>query len=486
MIWWVRSRRPLAVVIVVFGAALASVVTSPVVALGRADVCADADARYVQSGQCADLSAVVTDVPPPEYVSPPREYRKLPPPENVPHPVTYAQWNTADSNGPLPQGLWNSGTVHYEVGNYISDGLQIYGLVCYPVSPGPHPILIIDHGVLFEGALGMDTASFNGCTQMAAAGWFVATSTYRGWAMFGTAPPGVFPPDGTFTRQSHGQFEFCGGEVDDSLNLLAAVKQLPQANGNQVVMWGHSHGSCITELAVERGAAPQIAVSLDGPTDFGCNGGCTPDEAKSLWTDGVINAALGPGQMPGKPGGLPWCNSCGTTDLDQITGRSSAWSGNTPSRLATAKFLRIQAEGDGLVLPAFGCELAAALGPGSSNYFLYPETSPPGTYVAPPKECAPWPNPCYLDKTGSHCGAWKLGQLLPDTGKGGPWTSPTFLMYACRSNVCTGPDRSPVGNEGAIEHGAIMDQSWPEVANFVNHFASGWSASFPLQPVELY
>ena len=65
MIWWVRSRRPLAVVIVVFGAALASVVTSPVVALGRADVCADADARYVQSGQCADLSAVVTDVPRP-------------------------------------------------------------------------------------------------------------------------------------------------------------------------------------------------------------------------------------------------------------------------------------------------------------------------------------------------------------------------------------------------------------------------------------
>ena len=37
-----------------------------------------------------------------------------------------------------------------------------------------------------------------------------------------------------------------------------------------------------------------------------------------------------------------------------------------------------------------------------------------------------------------------------------------------------------------MEHGAIMDQSWPEVANFVNHFASGWSASFPLQPVELY
>jgi len=467
MIRWVRSRRTLAV-IVAFAAALAAVITSPTAGLGRADVCDDAGGRYVQLGQCADLSVVVADaVPPPEYVPAPRKYVPLPPPGNIRHPVTNAQWSTTDSNGTLPQGLWDSGTVQYEVGNYMSDGLQIYGLICYPVSPGPHPVLIINHGVLFQGALGLDTASFNGCIQMAAAGWFVATSTYRGWSIFGTGSPGVttFPPDPTFTRQSQGQFEFCGGEVDDSLNLLAAVKQLPEAKGNQVVMWGHSHGSCITELAVERGAAPQIAVSLDGPTDF----------TTTTWP--VLNAVFG----------AAWCDSCGTTDTDQLTARSSAWPGNTPTNLATAKFLRIQGEGDGIVIPQFGCELAAALGPASSNYFLYPETSPPGTYVAPPKECAPWlPNPCYLDKTGSHCAAWKLGQLLPDTGKGGPWTSPTFLMYACPHSVCTGPDRSPTGNEGATEHGAIMDQSWPEVANFVNHFASGWSASFPLQFVPFY
>jgi hypothetical protein len=59
-------------------------------------------------------------------------------------------------------------------------------------------------------------------------------------------------------------------------------------------------------------------------------------------------------------------------------------------------------------------------------------------------------------------------------------------MYACPQSVCTGPNRSPTGNEGAIEHGAIMEQSWPEVADFVDHFASGWSASFPLQFVPIY
>jgi hypothetical protein len=465
MIRWVRSRRTLTFV-VVFVAATGALVMDPVAGLGRADVCADADARYVQLGHCADPSRTVPEaVAPPENLPLPRRYIPLPPPANVRHPGAYAKWSTTDSNGPLPQGTWDSGTVHYEVGNYMSDGLQIYGLICYPVSPGPHPVLIINHGVLFQGTLGLDTASFNGCTQMAAAGWLVATSTYRGWSLFGTGAPGAFPPDPTFTRQSQGQWEFCGGEVDDSLNLLAAVKQLPEANGGQVVMWGHSHGSCITELAVERGAAPQIAVSLDGPTDF----------TATTWP--MFTAQFG----------AAWCASCGPTDTDQLTGRSSAWPGNTPTNLATGKFLRIQAEGDGLVVPVFGCELAAALGPGSSNFFLYPETSPPGTYVAPPKECAPWvPNPCYLDKTGSHCGAWKLGQLLPDTGKGGPWSSPTFLMYACPQSVCTGPDRSPIGTQGAIEHGAILEQSWHEVANFVNHFASGWSASFPLQFVQIY
>ena len=133
MIRWVRSRRTLAV-IVAFAAALAAVITSPTAGLGRADVCDDAGGRYVQLGQCADLSVVVADaVPPPEYVPAPREYVPRPPPGNIRHPVTNAQWSTTDSNGTLPQGLWDSGTVQYEVGNYMSDGLQIYGLICYPV-----------------------------------------------------------------------------------------------------------------------------------------------------------------------------------------------------------------------------------------------------------------------------------------------------------------------------------------------------------------
>jgi hypothetical protein len=134
------------------------------------------------------------------------------------------------------------------------------------------------------------------------------------------------------------------------------------ANPSQVVMYGHSLGSCATELAIERlgregAAAPQIAVSLDGPTDF------------TFTTWQVLNAP------PPSGFGAAWCNSCGTTDADQLTARSSAYGTYPHTYLANPNlaFLRIHDTGDAVVPPGFGCELAGSLGSGSSNYFLYPE-----------------------------------------------------------------------------------------------------------------
>ncbi len=489
---WVRSGTALAVIVVLV-AALAATVTIHTGGLGRADVCAEPESgqQFQAVGACSELgTAAPFSLPPPEYGSPPtefiaplftlpspnpnyvsprREFIPLPlRPERLPHPPPPPVWTTTDPMDPssqLPSGNLSGG--HYEVGTYMSDNLQIYGLICYPSSPGPHPVLILNPGIG-----GINTYWFNGCANMAAAGWLVATSAYRG------EPIGPFPPvaQTSFTATSQGSFEFCGGEVDDALNLLAAVKALPNnvANPSQVVMYGHSLGSCVTELAIERlgregAAAPQIAVSLDGPTDF------------TFTTWQVLNAP------PPSGFGAAWCNSCGTTDADQLTARSSAYGTYPHTYLANPNlaFLRIHDTGDAVVPPGFGCELAGSLGSGSSNYFLYPERelSWPATYVAPPQVCAPWlPNPCYLDKTGSHCGPWQLGQFLPDQpGRQRPWTSPTFLLYECPHSVCTGPDRSPIGTQGADEHAAIAAQAWDEVASFVNQFAAGWSATFPPQ-----
>jgi Prolyl oligopeptidase family len=343
-----------------------------------------------------------------------------------------ATWSTTDlrSGVALPSGTVtvNHVTVAWQVGNYMSDGLRIYGLLCTPTSlRGPHPVAILNHGLTsvptgipFQFYFpAIEAYGWIGCANMAANGWLTAITTYRG-EIIGAATNSGFPaPYTNFVATSDGWLELCLGEVDDVLNLLSAVTALPNANANQVLMWGHSLGSCVTERAVERGAPIQIAVSLDGPTDF------------TTWTNN--NPILAP-------------------TVAAQDARSSAWSGNDPGKLAKVKFLRIQAEGDVTVTPDQACELASKL-PGSANYYLYSAVSPPGVYWGSPKECAAFSMP------------WRKGQLLPDEVAGGQWASPTLLMYS------------------GLNHSTIRGKAWPEFRSFVNAVANsgGWPASIPSQ-----
>jgi hypothetical protein len=521
----VRSGTALSVIVVLV-AALAAIATIHTPGLGRAETCADADGpQFATVGGCTELAAAAPfALLPPEYVPPPPEL--IPPPrENVPLPSLAPElihpgpppdphqapaWSTTDLKlgDRLPHGLYQKPgwprTAYYEVGNYMSDNRQIFGLICYPWNEsGQFPIFILNHGLN-----GLSANEFDGCTHLAAEGWFVATSTYRaGQAFSPTASP--FPPDNNFTKTSQGSvptggignlWEFCGGEVNDVLRLVSIAKQFPEANQNQMLMWGHSHGSCITELAIERGAGPQIAVSIDGPTDFTHHSKTNfvpfPQPTPADWDQWGGTESF---QTLQNDTGAASCDSC---VQDQLKLRSSAL--NNPQALANSnvKFLRIQSEGDGVVLPENGCVLAAALGAGSSNsyYHLYPDSEPfPGIYVTPPKSCLPWlPTNCPWNYRGPvPCGPWKLGdppEQFPDwPNSPTPWRSPTFLMYECSHSTCTDRSRIPQPlpfwpwQQAVVEHGAIIGESWSEVASFVNQFASafGWSARFPTQAITL-
>jgi Prolyl oligopeptidase family len=287
----------------------------------------------------------------------------------------------------------NGVTVTWQVGNYLSDNLKICRLLCTPTSlPGPYPVAILNHG-LASVATGnplfpfyfpaIESNGWTGCKNMAGNGWLTAITTYRGEIIGALTNSGFPAPYTNFAALSEGDLELCHGEVDDVLNLLSAVTALPNANASQVLMWGHSHGSCVTERAIERGAAVQVAVSLDGPTDF------------TTWS----------GSYPLVP------------HLADQQARSSAWSGNNPAALTRVKFLRIHAEGDTVVPPFQACELASQLA-GSANYYLYSRISPPGVYWGSPKECSAYSMP------------WRKGQLLPDEVTGRKWHSPTLLMYS--------------------------------------------------------
>jgi hypothetical protein len=394
---------------------------------------------------CAGIAvALISTAQAREVVGPPGPVGPIGPGSHV--SITPA-WSTTDlrTGAALPSGevTVNQIKVKWQIGNYWSDGLQIYGLLCTPTSlPPPYPVAILNHGLEWTTASGqlvftaIQASGLTGCTTMAGHGWLTAITTYRGETIselvsetFVRRPiingedrrVSPFPPAALypFSATSEGKLELCLGEVDDVLNLLSAVTALPDANAKQVLMWGHSHGSCITERAIERGAPVKIAVSIDGPTDF------------TTWSNN--NPILAP-----------------TVAAQEA--RSTAYSGNDPATLTGVKFLRIHAEGDTVVTPDQGCELAYKF-PNIASYYLNSNVSPPGVFWGAPKECSAFQIP------------WIHGQLLPDEVKGGQWVSPTFLIYS------------------GLSHTEILVKSWPEFSSFVNAVtkSEGWHASIPAQ-----
>jgi pimeloyl-ACP methyl ester carboxylesterase len=132
---------------------------------------------------------------------------------------------------------------------YQSGGLTIFGQVCRPGDPGPHPVIIFNHG----GFGGLpDWEDPNGfCGQAAKLGWAVAESSYRG-------------EDG-----SGGDVEACLGEVDDVMAMLDVMRTQTYADPDRVAMFGVSHGGCVTTKAVERGADVDAAIDVAGPANWG-------------------------------------------------------------------------------------------------------------------------------------------------------------------------------------------------------------------------
>lgn len=117
---------------------------------------------------------------------------------------------------------------------YPSDDLVVTGFLNVPRGDGPFPVLLINHG--YVNPAGYAAVASNYAKRegdfFAARGYLTAGSDYRGHGNSpGTAPGGHVSP----------------AYVIDVLNLLELVKQLPQADGSRIGVWGHSMGGSIAE-----------------------------------------------------------------------------------------------------------------------------------------------------------------------------------------------------------------------------------------------
>jgi dipeptidyl aminopeptidase/acylaminoacyl peptidase len=117
---------------------------------------------------------------------------------------------------------------------YVSDGLRITGYLNVPRGEGPFPVLLINHGYVPPTGY---TAVVSNYTKregdyFATRGYLTAGSDYRGHGNNpGTAAGGHLEP----------------AYVVDALNLLATLKQHPQADPQRIGVWGHSMGGSIAE-----------------------------------------------------------------------------------------------------------------------------------------------------------------------------------------------------------------------------------------------
>lgn len=142
----------------------------------------------------------------------------------------------------------------YEI-TYLSDGLKIQSFAAIPKKEGKHPVIIYNRGgnrdfgalQLFRGKAKYPVAYY--FSKMANEGYVVIGCNYRGCG------------------GSEGNDEFGGKDVNDVLNLIEVVKELPEADETKIGMYGWSRGGMMTYLTLPRTNQIKAAVVGGAPAD---------------------------------------------------------------------------------------------------------------------------------------------------------------------------------------------------------------------------
>jgi dipeptidyl aminopeptidase/acylaminoacyl peptidase len=130
--------------------------------------------------------------------------------------------------------------------SYLSDGLKVTGFLAEPKGNGKYPCIISNRGGNREFGRWDTLRMALSLGQMATWGYVVIASQYRG-------------NDG-----GEGKEEFGGKDLNDVLNLIPALSQLPTADTARIGIEGTSRGGMMTYLALKNTCRFKAAVVRAG------------------------------------------------------------------------------------------------------------------------------------------------------------------------------------------------------------------------------
>lgn len=141
-------------------------------------------------------------------------------------------------------------TVNFYHITYLSDGLKVKGFLAEPKKPGKYPCIIANRGGNRDFGKWEDFGIGMNLGNVASWGYVVVASQYRG------------------NGGGEGREEFGGKDINDVLNLLPCLSQIPQADTTRVGIMGGSRGGMMTYLSLKQTCRFKAAVVFSGAADL--------------------------------------------------------------------------------------------------------------------------------------------------------------------------------------------------------------------------
>lgn len=139
---------------------------------------------------------------------------------------------------------------------YRSDGLVIEGWMLVPDAPAGTklPVIIYNRGGNAGYSAITPQAVLHNLAPLADMGYIVLASQYRGVDPSAPAEMGVD--------------EFGGSDVRDVLRLVELAREMPEADADNIFMFGASRGAMMTFLALREGAPVRAVAVMAGVADL--------------------------------------------------------------------------------------------------------------------------------------------------------------------------------------------------------------------------